>query len=59
MQDLQHMTVAELSALTASEAPVPGGGSISAMAGAFAGNIGAAQAMDQVAPVIDSLLAEL
>jgi multiple sugar transport system substrate-binding protein len=31
----------------------------SAMAGAFAGNIGAAQAMDQVAPVIDSLLAEL
>ncbi|MDD2562400.1 MAG: cyclodeaminase/cyclohydrolase family protein [Eubacteriales bacterium] len=39
MQDLQHMTVAELSALTASEAPVPGGGSISAMAGAFAASL--------------------
>lgn len=39
MQDFKLMTVADLSALTASDAPVPGGGSISAMAGAYAASL--------------------
>ena len=39
MQDFKLMTVANLSALTASDAPVPGGGSISAMAGAYAASL--------------------
>lgn len=34
--DMMNMSVAELNALCASSAPAPGGGSISAMAGAFA-----------------------
>ena len=33
--DMKHMSVEDLAALTASNAPAPGGGSISAMAGAF------------------------
>ena len=39
MQDFQQMTVADLSALTASNSPVPGGGSISAMTGAYAASL--------------------
>ncbi|MGI6688736.1 MAG: cyclodeaminase/cyclohydrolase family protein [Christensenellales bacterium] len=39
MLDFQQMTVANLSALTASNAPVPGGGSISAMTGAYAASL--------------------
>ena len=35
MKDLREMTVAELAAVTASDAPAPGGGSISALAGAL------------------------
>ena len=34
--EMKNMSVASLAALTASDAPAPGGGSISAMAGAFA-----------------------
>ena len=34
--EMKDMSVASLAALTASDAPAPGGGSISAMAGAFA-----------------------
>lgn len=33
--EMKNMTVADLAALTASDAPAPGGGSISAMAGAY------------------------
>lgn len=33
--DMMHMSVAELAKITASDAPAPGGGSISAMAGAY------------------------
>lgn len=36
MKDLREMTVTELAAVTASDAPAPGGGSISALAGALA-----------------------
>ena len=36
MKDLREMTVAELAAVTGSDAPAPGGGSISALAGALA-----------------------
>lgn len=39
MQDFQQMTVAGLSELTASSSPVPGGGSISALAGAYAASL--------------------
>lgn len=39
MQDFKHMTVAQLCDLTASDAPVPGGGSVSALAGAFAASL--------------------
>ena len=35
MKDLREMTVAELAAVTASDAPAPGGGGISALAGAL------------------------
>ena len=35
MKDLRELTVAELTEVTASDAPAPGGGSISALAGAL------------------------
>lgn len=39
MKDLRLMTVEELAAVTASNAPAPGGGSISALAGALAAGL--------------------
>lgn len=39
MQDFKQMTVAELSDLTASKSPLPGGGSVSAMVGAYAASL--------------------
>lgn len=39
MQDFKQMTVADLSALTASNSAVPGGGSISALVGAYAASL--------------------
>ncbi|MDD4081236.1 MAG: cyclodeaminase/cyclohydrolase family protein [Eubacteriales bacterium] len=62
MQDLKNLTVAELSALTASDAPVPGGGSTSAMTGAFAASLTAMVAKlthskPKYAPVQEEMLA--
>lgn len=39
MQDFKQMTVAELSDLTASNSALPGGGSVSAMVGAYAASL--------------------
>lgn len=66
MKDLRYMTVEELTEVTASNAPAPGGGSISALAGALAAalasmvaNLSQGKPYEAVRPRMEAIVKEL